>query len=103
MHPWPPSLLFCTKPLSGLGDLKGRKIRIHSASLGDYVVGAGGTSVPSRWERFCPPWRGALSTAAITDAMTAYRSKWHEVIRYVVPLKLAYFGVLHRGERIEVE
>ena len=29
MHPWPPSLLFCTKPVKGPGDLKGRKIRIH--------------------------------------------------------------------------
>ena len=63
LYPWPPSLLFCTQPLSGLGDLKGRKIRIHSASLGDYVEGLGARALPFLWERFFPPCRRALLTA----------------------------------------
>lgn len=90
MNPWPPSMLFCTKPLKGLGDLKGRKIRIHSASLGDYVEGAGGTSVTLPLGEVLPALEKGVVDCGITDAMTAYRSKWHEVIRYVVPLKLAY-------------
>jgi TRAP-type C4-dicarboxylate transport system substrate-binding protein len=90
MNPWPPSMLFCTKPVKGLGDFKGKKIRIHSASLGDYVEGAGGTSVTMPLGEVLPALERGVVDCAITDAMTAYRSKWHEVVRYVVPLKLAY-------------
>jgi TRAP-type C4-dicarboxylate transport system substrate-binding protein len=90
MNPWPPSILFCAKPVKGPGDLKGRKIRIHSASLGDYVEGAGGTSVTLPLGEVMPALEKGVVDCAITDAMTAYRSKWQEVVRYVVPLKLAY-------------
>jgi len=90
LYPWPPSLLFCTQPVNGLGDLKGRKIRIHSASLGDYVEGLGATSVTLPLGEVLPALQKGVVDCAITDAMTAYRSKWQEVIKYVVPLKLAY-------------
>ena len=84
LHPWPPSLLFCTQPLSGLGDLKGRKIQIHSASLGDYVEGVAERAFLALGE-VLPALQKGVVDCAITDAMTAYRSKWHEVIHYVVP------------------
>ena len=34
LHPWPPSLVYCTEPVASVKDLKGKKIRVHSASLG---------------------------------------------------------------------
>ena len=66
MNPWPPSMLFCTKPVKGPGDFKGKKIRIHSASLGDYVEGARRNQCDaSRWVRCSPLWRRVLSTARL--------------------------------------
>ena len=67
-----------------------KKIRVHSASLGDYVEGAGGTSVTMSFGEVLPALQKGVVDCAITDAMSAYRGKWHEVIKYVVPSKLAY-------------
>ena len=90
LHPWPPSLVYCTEPVASVKDLKGKKIRVHSASLGDYVEGAGGTSVTMSFGEVLPALQKGVVDCAITDAMSAYRGKWHEVIKYVVPSKLAY-------------
>jgi len=90
LHPWPPSLVYCTAPVSSVTDLKGKKIRVHSASLGDYVEGAGGTSVTMSFGEVLPALQKGVVDCAITDAMSAYRGKWHEVIKYVIPTKLAY-------------
>ncbi len=90
LYPWPPSLVYCTKPVSGPADLKGKKVRVHSASLGDYVEGAGGTSVTMSFGEVLPALQKGVVDCAITDAMSAYRGKWHEVIEYVMTAKLAY-------------
>ena len=90
LHPWPPSLVFCINPIAGTGDLKGKKIRIHSASLGDWVEGAGGTSVTMSFGEVLPALQKGVVDCAITDAMSAYRGKWHEVVKYVMDSKLAY-------------
>lgn len=90
LHPWPPSLVYCTKPISGPSDLKGKKVRVHSASLGDYVEGAGGTSVTMSFGEVLPALEKGVVDCAITDAMSAYRGKWHEVIKYVMTTKLSY-------------
>ena len=70
--------------------LKGKKIRVHSASLGDYVEGAGGTSVTMSFGEVLPALQKGVVDCAITDAMSAYRGKWPEVIKHAVPSKLAY-------------
>ena len=90
LHPWPPSMVFCTNPITGTGDLKGKKIRIHSASLGDWVEGAGGTSVSMSFGEVLPGLQKGVVDCAITDPMSAYRGKWHEVVKYVMDSKLAY-------------
>ena len=90
LHPWPPSLVYCTEPMTGTKDLKGKKIRVHSATLGDWVEGAGGTSVTMSFGEVLPALQKGVVDCAITDAMSAYRGKWHEVIKYVLVSKLAY-------------
>ena len=35
LHPWPASMICCTKPISSNADLKGRTVRVHPATLGD--------------------------------------------------------------------
>jgi len=90
LHPWPPSLVYCVKQVASVKDLKGKKIRVHSASLGDYVEGTGGTSVTMSFGEVLPALQKGVVDCAITDAMSAYRGKWHEVIKYVIPSKLAY-------------
>ncbi len=44
-HPYPSQLIWCNQPIKTLADLKGKKVRVYATTLGDFVEGAGGTSV----------------------------------------------------------
>ena len=70
LHPWPALLVYCTEPVVSVKDLKGKKIRVHSASLGDYVEGAGGTSVTMSFGEVLPALQKGVVDCAITDAMS---------------------------------
>src|SRR4029077_7835066 len=42
---YPAQVVFCNRPISGLADLKGVKVRVASAMHSDFVQGLGGTGV----------------------------------------------------------
>ena len=44
LYPFPSQTLWCKGEINGLADLKGKKIRTYSATLGDFVEAVGGTS-----------------------------------------------------------
>lgn len=90
LHPWPASMIYCTKPISSIADLKGRKVRVHSATLGDFVEGAGGVSVTLPFAEVVPALEKGVADCAITDPMSAYNAKWQEVITDVFPLRVGY-------------
>lgn len=90
LHPFPASMIYCTKPISSLADLKDRKVRVHSATLGDFVEGAGGVSVTIPFAEVVPALEKGVADCAITDPMSAYNAKWHEVITDVFTLRVGY-------------
>ena len=45
LYPFPSQTLWCNGAVRGIADLKGKKIRVYSTTLGDFVEGVGGTSV----------------------------------------------------------
>lgn len=90
LHPWPASMIYCSKPISGLADLKGRKVRVHSATLGDFIEGAGGVTVTLPFAEVVPALEKGVADCAVTDPMSAYNAKWHEVITHVFPLRVGY-------------
>lgn len=90
LHPWPASMIYCTKPVASIADLAGRKIRVHSATLGDFVEGAGGIPVTLPFAEVVPALEKGVADCAITDPMSAYDAKWHEVITNVFALRVGY-------------
>ncbi len=90
LHPWPASMIYCTQPIASLDDLKGRKVRVHSATLGDFVEGAGGVTVTLPFAEVVPALEKGVADCAITDPVSAYNAKWYEVINYVFPLRVGY-------------
>ena len=67
---YPAQVLFCKKPLSGLADLAGRRIRVSSSSQGDFVVALGGVPVRVEFSRVME----ALGSGALDCAITAASS-----------------------------
>lgn len=90
LHPWPASMVYCTSPISSIADLKGRKVRVHSATLGDFVEGAGGVAVTIPFAEVVPALEKGVADCAITDPMSAYNAKWHEVVTDVFALRVGY-------------
>ena len=90
LHPWPASMVYCSKPIASIADLKDRKVRVHSATLGDFVEGAGGVAVTIPFAEVVPALEKGVADCAITDPMSAYNAKWHEVITDVFALRVGY-------------
>lgn len=90
LHPWPASMIYCVDPISSLDDLKGRKVRVHSATLGDFVEGAGGVTVTLPFAEVVPALEKGVADCAVTDPVSAFKAKWHEVINHVFTLPVGY-------------
>ena len=90
LHPWPASMIYCTQPIASISNLKGRKVRVHSATLADFVEGAGGVTVTLPFAEVVPALERGVADCAITDPVSAYNAKWHEVINHVFPLRVGY-------------
>lgn len=85
---WPTQFIFCNQPVTKLTDLKGKKIRVYSTTLGDFVEGVGGTSVTIAFAEVVPALQKGVADCGITGSMPAYQAKWHEVITHamVIPV-----------------
>lgn len=90
LHPWPASMIYCVDPISSIEDLQGRKVRVHSATLGDFVEGAGGTVVTLPFAEVVPALEKGVADCAVTDPVSAFKAKWHEVINHVFTLPIGY-------------
>ncbi|MEQ9643401.1 MAG: TRAP transporter substrate-binding protein [Alphaproteobacteria bacterium] len=97
VYPYPSQILFCNKPVKGLADLKGLKIRVYSTTMGDFVEAVGGTSVTVAFAEVVPALQKGVVDCGITGTMPAYQAKWHEVathaLRVPVSAGLAFMAV----------
>ncbi|WP_335949675.1 TRAP transporter substrate-binding protein [Salipiger bermudensis] len=90
LHPWPASMIYCRDEVASIADLQGRKVRVHSATLGDFVEGAGGVTVTLPFAEVVPALEKGVADCAITDPVSAYKASWHEVIDHVFALPVGY-------------
>lgn len=81
---WPSQFIFCNQPINKVTDLKGKKIRVYSTTLGDFVQGVGGTSVTIAFAEVVPALQKGVADCGITGSMPAYQAKWHEVITHAM-------------------
>ncbi|MCB1741738.1 MAG: TRAP transporter substrate-binding protein [Gammaproteobacteria bacterium] len=88
-YPFPSQFIFCTKPISSMADLKGRKVRVWSTTLGDFVEGNGGTSVTIAFAEVLPALQKGVADCGVTGAMAAYQAKWHEVVTHALLLRVS--------------
>jgi hypothetical protein len=71
-------------------DLKGKKIRVYSTTLGDFVEGAGGVSVTIPFAEVVPALQKGVADCGITGTMPAYRAKWYEVVTHAYLMRVGY-------------
>lgn len=81
---WPSQFIWCNADINSLSDLKGKKIRVYSTTLGDFVEGVGGTSVTIAFAEVVPALQKGVADCGITGTMPAFQAKWHEVITHAM-------------------
>ena len=68
-YAYPSQVLWCNKPVMKLSDLKGKKVRVYSTTLGDFVEGGG----PRRHHRHALLRRGPAGDAARCRRLRRHR------------------------------
>ena len=98
LYPFPSQTLWCNAEVNGIEDLKGKKIRVYSTSLGDFVEGAGGVSVTVAFAEVIPALEKGVVDCAITGTMSAYKANWQQVATHAYTLRVGWglaFGAMN--------
>jgi TRAP-type C4-dicarboxylate transport system substrate-binding protein len=86
LFPSPPQVLYCRKPLNGIGDLKGMKVRVSSRSMSDFIGGLGATTVTMPFGEVTQSLERGVIDCAITGTLSGNTAKLYEVTTHLYPL-----------------
>lgn len=98
LYPFPSQILYCRSEVSGLADLKGKKIRVYATTLGDFVEGVGGVSVTVPFGEVIPALEKGVVDCGITGTMSAYTAKWYQAANYAYTMRVGWglaFGAMN--------
>lgn len=84
--PYPQQVLFCKTPISGLDDLKGKKVRASGRSTGEFLEAIGAESINLAFNEVPGGLERGVIDCAVTGSMSGYSSKWYEVSKYLYPI-----------------
>ena len=98
LYPFPSQVLYCNAEIGGIADLDGKKIRVYSTTLGDFVEGVGGTSVTVPFAEVVPALEKGVVDCGITGTTSAYNAKWFQVATHAYTLRVGFgiaFGAMN--------
>ena len=98
LYPFPSQTLWCNAEIKSIEDLEGKKIRVYATTLGDFVEGAGGTSVTVSFAEVIPALEKGVVDCGITGTMSAYKANWHQVATHAYTLRVGWglaFGAMN--------
>jgi TRAP-type C4-dicarboxylate transport system substrate-binding protein len=95
IYAWPSQQLWCNlgdKSIKeyGLHQLKGKKIRTYSTTLGDYIEGVGGSAVTIAFAEVVPALQKGVADCGLTGTLPAYNAKWYQVVTHNIRIRLGY-------------
>lgn len=84
--PYPAQVLFSRVPITGLNDLKGKKIRASGWTTSEFVSALGATGVTMSFSEVPQSLQRGVVDCAITGSLSGYSAGWGEVSKYIYPL-----------------
>lgn len=92
---YPGQVLFCNAPISGLADMKGKKVRTSSRTQADFVEALGGASVTMSFGEVVPALQNKVVDCAITGSLSGYSAKWYEVSTHLMAMPINWNQQMH--------
>ncbi|WP_380067254.1 TRAP transporter substrate-binding protein [Dankookia sp. GCM10030260] len=89
-YTYPPQVVFCRKPFSGLFDLATRRIRTSSVGQSELVTALGGIPVVIPFAEIVPAMRIGVVDCAITGARSGNSIGLHEVSTHISRLGVSW-------------
>lgn len=86
--PYPAQVLFSRDKISGLEDLKGKKIRASGWTTAQFVDALGATGVTLSFSEVPQALQRGVVDCAITGSLSGYSAGWGEVADYIYPLPM---------------
>lgn len=84
--PLPSQVFWCRAAITGVADLRGKKVRVFNATLSDFVAGAGGTTVTMPFVEVIPALQRGLADCAVTGTTSGNFARWPEVTTHLYPM-----------------
>ena len=88
--PYSAQVLFCRQPLSGLADLKGRKVRSFSPSLNDFFSAIGAQPVTVNFAEVYGALERGVVDCGTTGTGSGNAARWYEVASHMYTLPLGW-------------
>jgi len=88
--PFPEQVFYCKGDIKGIGDLKGKKIRVQGTSQGDFAAAVGASAVTIPFGEVVPALEKGVVDCGITGTMPGYKAKWTEVTNTLYRLPVGY-------------
>ena len=88
--PYSAQVLFCRKPISGLADLKGRKVRSFSPSLNDLFLALGAQPVTVNFAEVYGALERGVVDCGTTGTGSGNAGRWYEVATHMYTLPLGW-------------
>jgi len=90
MAPLPSQVFWCRTPMTGLADLRGRKVRVFNATLSDFMAGVGGTTITMPFVEVVPALQRGLADCAVTGTTSGFSAHWPEVTSQLYPMTVGW-------------
>jgi TRAP-type C4-dicarboxylate transport system substrate-binding protein len=85
---WPfgPQVVFCRVAITGLADLKGKKVRVYDQSLAKFIESMGGIPVTIPFGETQQALERGVTDCAITGPSSANSAGWPDVTTHFMPI-----------------
>jgi TRAP-type C4-dicarboxylate transport system substrate-binding protein len=80
---YPGQMLFCATPVTRLGDVAGKKVRVSGRAQSEFIAAIGGAPVTLAFGEVVAALQNGVVDCAITGTLPGYSAKWHEVATHL--------------------
>jgi TRAP-type C4-dicarboxylate transport system substrate-binding protein len=85
-----PQVFWCREVVSGLGGLKGKKIRVFNNTMRDFLSGVGASAVSMAFAEVVPALSAGVVDCGVTGSLSGNTAGWAEVTKSIYPMSLGW-------------
>lgn len=99
LAPNPPIVFWCRDKITGLHDLKGKKVRVFNKTQTDFVSAVGGETVTMPFPEVVPALQRGVVDCALTGTLSGNTAGWPEVSKFLFPLAVGW-SIAYEGANL---